>query len=342
VCIAALVSGSRFLDAAGEAFALELADYWNVRLEDWTAVRDTDFARRHGVAGYYLRTMPSAALSDDTALARIMPVKNRRIDPGLPATEQIGVDFLQLVRYGLRDPRDPLVRDTLKLVDTLLRVEVPQGYGWYRYTGDGYGEHADGRPYDGTGRGRLWPLFCGERGHYELLADGDARLQLQTMAAMSGASGMLPEQVWEVDAIPARGLFPGQPTGSAMPLAWAHAEYIKLACSILEGRPVDRPQPLWARYHGHRPTAHVWYWTPKAPLHHLPAGVRAAVCLGEPATIRWHSDGQPAQTRVTEALSIGLHLARLPALSATSGTLYLEVSPANGPPQYGQVVIGTP
>lgn len=326
VCIAALVSGSRFLDAGSEAFALELADYWNARLEDWTAVRGTAFAERNGVAGYYLRIMPPSALGDDTVLARVMPVKNRRIDPGLPAAEQIGVDFLQLVRYGLRDAHDPLVLDTIKLADRLLRVELPQGPCWYRYTGDGYGEHADGRPYDGTGRGRLWPLFCGERGHYELVGGGDAMRLLETMAALSGAAGMLPEQVWDADVLPARRLYPGRPTGSAMPLAWAHAEFIKLACSILEGRPVDRPEPLWARYHGHRPTAHVWFWTPKAPLHSIPAGVRVGLCRAEPTSVRWRADGQAWQTLATEPLSLGMHIARLPALPSDARNLYLELT----------------
>jgi len=219
VCIAALVSGARFLSAPAEGFSLELADYWNARLDDWTAVYDTELARRHGVRGYYLRIMPQSALSDDSALSRVMAVKNRLSDPGLNATEQIGVDFLQLVRYGLRQANTPLVRDTVKLVDALLRKEMPPGSCWYRYTGDGYGEHRDGSAYDGTGHGRLWPLLTGERGHYELVSGADALPQLRTMAAMAGAAGMLPEQVWDSDAIASRRLYPGKPTGSAMPLA---------------------------------------------------------------------------------------------------------------------------
>ncbi len=312
VCIAALVSGSRFLPTADEAFTLELADYWNARLEDWTAVRGTDFARRHGVSGYYLRVMPSSALSDDSVLARALPIKNRRIDPGLRATEQIGVDFLQLVRYGLREANDPLVRDTLVLVDELLRVELPQGPCWYRYTGDGYGEHADGRAYDGSGRGRPWPLLCGERGHYEVARGGKALPLLAAMAAMSSESGMLPEQVWDAAPIAERRLLTGQATGSAMPLAWAHAEYIKLACSILEGRPVDRPEPLWARYRGRRPHAHLWYWSPQAPIRAMPAGRRLGFCLPGPATVSWRVDGGDEQSLSTRELGIGVHVLRLP------------------------------
>ena len=318
VCIAALVSGSRFLPSADEAFALELADYWNQRLEDWTAVRGTEFARRHGISGYYLRVMPSSALSDNTVLARALPIKNRRSDPGLRATEQIGVDFLQLVRYGLREYNDPLVRDTLKLVDELLRVELDQGPCWYRYTGDGYGEHADGRAYDGTGHGRLWPLLSGERGHYELLAGGQPLALLAAMAAMGTDSGMLPEQVWDSAAVAQRGLERGRATGSAMPLAWAHAEYVKLACSILEGRPVDRPEPLWARYRGRRPEVYLWYWSPQAPIRAMPAGMRLGFCLADAATVSWRVDGGEEQSLSTRELGMGVHVLRLPAVKDAS------------------------
>jgi len=316
VCIAALVSGARFLPVSAESFALELADYWNARLDDWTAVRDTELARRHGVRGYYLRITPPSAFCDDNALSRVMAVKNRRDDPGLSAAEQIGVDFLQLVRYGLRDANAPLVRDSVKLVDALLRKDLPQGPCWYRYTGDGYGEHEDGAAYDGTGRGRPWPLLTGERGHYELLRGGDALACLRSMAAMAGQAGMLPEQIWDRDRIAARRLYPGGPTGSAMPLVWAHAEYIKLACSILEGRPVDRPAPLWARYHGHTPQAHIWYWSPQTPIRSFPASTRLGFCLSRPATVLWRTDDGGHQRVETVDPGLRAHVARLPLLPA--------------------------
>jgi glucoamylase len=321
VCIAGLVAGARFLDASAEGFVLELADYWNARLEDWTAVRDTELARRHEVPGYYIRIAPPEALVDPAALSRVMPVRNRFPDPGLSATDQIGVDFLQLVRFGLRRPDDPLVRGTLTLVDRTLRVELPQGPCWYRYTGDGYGEQDDGGPYVGTGRGRLWPLLTGERGHYELAAGRDAMPYLAAMAAMAGPAGMLPEQVWDRDAIPGKGLYPGGPNGSAMPLAWAHAEYVKLAYSILNGRPIDRPEPLWARYHGYRPTAHLWYWSPQVPIRRLPAGVRLGICLQQPAEVRFHVDDDAEQRLMSQQPVLDVHVIRLPELPAQARRL---------------------
>lgn len=316
VCIAALVSGARFLPVADEGFALELADYWNAQLDNWAAVRNTEFARAHGVDAYYPRIVPADVLTDDSALMRAMPIKNHEIDPGLPPTEQIGVDFLQLVRYGLRDPDDPLIRNTIKLVDELLEADLPQGPCWYRYTSDGYGEHPDGQAYDGNGQGRLWPLLTGERGHYELIRGGDALTYLYAMAGMGDGGGMLPEQVWDTEGIAEYGLKYGRATNSAMPLAWAHAEYIKLACSILKGDPVDRPEPVWTRYHGIRPDPEVWFWSLLAPLKSLPAGKRLGFCLPSAATIHWCTEAGEEQTLNTRPLAMGVHVARLPRLDS--------------------------
>ena len=86
----------------------------------------------------------------------------------------ISPDALALVRFGLRAPDDPRILNTIKVIDALLRVKLPQGPCWYRYNGDGYGEHEDGSPFDGTGIGRPWPLLAGERAHYELAAGTSA------------------------------------------------------------------------------------------------------------------------------------------------------------------------
>ena len=186
---------------------------------------------------------------------------NRAAEDSLvPGDEMVGTDFLALVRFGLRRADDPRICSSLVVADALLRSETPSGPVWHRYTGDGYGEHADGSPYDGTGIGRGWPLLVGERGHLELAAGRDAHPYLETMRRMTSRAGLLPEQVWDTEDIPARDLFCGRPSGSAMPLAWAHAEYIKLARSIALGHPIDRPQAAWDRYHGiaPEPTRATW------------------------------------------------------------------------------------
>jgi glucoamylase len=314
VCIAALVSGAGFLPAAAEGFVLELADYWNARLDEWTSVTGSALDRRYSVRGHYVRIAPPDAIRDAAAMGRVQPIRNRQQDPGLPAQEQIGGDFLQLVRYGLRDPDLPLMRDSVSLLDRTLRVDLPQGPCWYRYTGDGYGEHADGAPYDGTGLGHPWPLLTGERGHYELARGADALPYLRAMAAMADGAGMLPEQVWENAPLAERGLRLGGPTGSAMPLAWAHAEFVKLACSILRGHPVDRPEPLWARYHKAPAAAHVWFWSPQAPLRRLPAGHALALVSPAPGVVRWQFDSGAVGETATADPGLGVHVARLPTV----------------------------
>ena len=320
VCACALVCGAGFLDGPARSFALELADYWNACTEEWTSVRDTALARTVGVAGYYVRIAPPPDPLGNGGLSRILPIKNRACDPGLVAEEQVATDFLQLVRFGLRDPHDPLIAATIEVIDRQLRVETPSGPVWRRYTGDGYGEQPDGSPFDGVGQGRGWPLLTGERGHYELAAGGDPLPYLQSMAAMTGRAGLIPEQVWDADPIPERGLYPGKPSGSAMPLVWAHAEFIKLAMSCVLGHACDRPEAVWQRYRGRRPAVEHAVWTPRFPRGELRRGQRLCVCLPAPALVHYGLDGwQQAADVVTRDTGLGIHRAELPTAQLRPG-----------------------
>jgi glucoamylase len=316
VCIAALVTGAPLLKSVARDFVLGLADYWNARIEHWTAVSGTALARRLGVRGYYVREAPVQTVSDDLALSRVLPIKNRNGEADMLAEEQVGVDFLQLVRFGLRRADDPLIVDSLKVVDALLKVDTPSGPCWHRYNGDGYGEHADGSAFDGAGTGRAWPLLTGERGHYELSAGRDATPYLEAMANMSSNGGMLPEQIWDTAPLVARALHAGRPSGSAMPLAWAHAEFIKLVASRQCGRPLDLPTPVWQRYHGVRPEVRNAYWLSQAPLNEMAPATDLHVVLLAPGTIHWGVDGwQDPQDVVTQDTGLGVHV----ALLATQG-----------------------
>ena len=304
VCISALVTGSRFLSAQDAEIATAVADFWNSRLEDWTVARTGQFVHGMGLAGYYVREAPAGALASEDALCRVVPVKNRQHDPDLPAAEQVGLEFLQLVRFGLRAARDPLIVDSLKVADALLRVETPKGPVWHRYNGDGYGEHGDGTPFDGTGHGRGWPLLTGERGHYALAAGEDPLPYLAAMDAMTGRGGLIPEQVW--DEHPPTGHRPGEPSGSAMPLLWAHAEFIKLAVSRHLGRPTDRPAAVWERYGGRRPDPSVWLWTPAAPVVRMPRGKSLWILLPRAALLRWGINGwQKIRDTAAEGAGLG-------------------------------------
>ena len=309
VCIAALVAGARYLPADGRELALAFADYWNARLEDWTSVADTPLARRFDVPGYYVRVAPPQALTDRVPKDSVLAIKNRAHDPHLSAAEQVGVDFLQLVRFGLRRADDPLILATVRVADALLKVDTPTGPCWHRYNGDGYGEHTDGSPYNGTGRGRPWPLLTGERGHYEIVAGRDPLPLIIAMARMASPGGMLPEQIWDAPPIAARGLEPGRPTGAAMPLVWAHAEYLKLVISRGLKRPFDRPPAVWERYRAERPALTRVIWCEHAPAGELPEGCALTVALREPGVVHWGLDGwQDVRDQETTANSLGLHV----------------------------------
>lgn len=320
-CIAALVCGAPWLPEPARSWALRIADDWNSRIEEWTAVHDTALARAHDVAGYYVRIAPPVDTDGLPHLERILPIKNRTHDPGLAAENQVATDFLHLVRVGLRAPDDPLVVDTVKVADALLRVQTPAGPAWHRYVGDGYGEHADGSPFDGAGCGRAWPLLSGERGHYELAAGRDPLPYLQSMAAMVGRCGLMPEQIWDEASSPRQWLTLGRPTGSAMPLVWAHAEFVKLAASRALRRPYDRPEAVWRRYGGHRPAPAQALWTPRAPIAQIRSGQALWLCLPRPARVHHGVDGWQAVADSDAAENgLGEYVVALPASGLQAGT----------------------
>src|ERR1019366_4706379 len=147
-----------------------------------------------------------------------VPMKNLAdLNATSAAADLISTDALALVRFGLRAADDPRILSTITLIDSLLKMNPPTGPAWRRYNGDGYGEHADGEPFDGNGVGRAWPLLTGERAHYELQAGNlaAARRLMATLESFAGDGGLLPEQIWDADDIPERELFFGRPAGSA-------------------------------------------------------------------------------------------------------------------------------
>jgi glucoamylase len=311
--VAALVVAADHLPEPAASYCLELADDWNASIEEWTYARGTRLAREHGVDGHYVRIASPDVLAGAPLSTPVM-VRNRPAGSSMvPADEMVGTDFLAFVRFGLRLPDDPRIVSSLAVADAVLRTETPSGPVWHRYTGDGYGEHADGRAYDGTGIGRGWPLLVGERGHYELDAGGDARPYLEAMRRMASDGGMLPEQVWDSEAIPERGLFPGRPSGSAMPLAWAHAEYVKLVRSIVLGHAIDRPEAAWRRYHGRAPTTTRATWRFSARRSSMTAGRTLRLEVMAPARVRYSTDGRQTWTDLdARDTGLGVWVADIP------------------------------
>ncbi len=325
--VAALLAAADLADLNGEpslaAYLRQTADTWNANIERWTYVTQTDLARSIGVEGYYVRVAPPESADAASPAGGFVPIKNR--PPGqssAPAAQIVSPDALALVRFGLRAADDPRIVNTLKVVDALLKVETPFGPAWHRYNDDGYGEHEDGSPFDGVGVGRAWPLLTGERAHYELAAGRkDAALRLlATLEAFANEGGLLPEQIWDAQDIPDKELYFGRATGSAMPLVWAHAEYIKLRRSLHDARVFDMPPQPVQRYQRARTDSPYAIWRLNHKCRTIPAGRTLRVEVPAAAHIRWSADdwrtGQQIETWDT---GLGIHVADLPTSGFSAG-----------------------
>jgi glucoamylase len=226
----------------------------------------------------------------------------------------VSLDALAFVRFGLRAADDPRILSTVKVIDATLKVETPRGPAWHRYQGDGYGEHPDGDPYDGTGVGRAWPLLTGERAHYELAAGRThvAEYLAQAMETIARDAGLLPEQLWDSADIPARELFIGHASGSAMPLVWAHAEYLKLCRSLFDGRIFDQPAQTVERYVVQQKTSDRIIWRFNNKVRSMPANKTLRVETLAPAIVHWSADGwRTAHDTPTRDTTLGVHIADL-------------------------------
>jgi glucoamylase len=326
--IAGLLAAAALAEEAHEPIAAqylrETADNWNANIERWCYVRDTELAREHGVEGYYVRIAPADVGESASIKDGYVPIKNR--PPGQsqqPAAQIISPDALALVRFGLRAPDDPRILNTIKVVDAVLKLETRYGPIWHRYNDDGYGEKDDGSPYDGTGIGRAWPLLVGERAHYELAA-GHYEVAEQLMHAMdafAGDGGMIPEQVWDQPDIPERELFFARPSGSAMPLVWAHAEYIKLRRSLREHRVMDMPPQPVERYLVHHEGSPFTTWRFNQKTRMMPAGKILRVETRSSAVVHWTADGwQTARDCESIDSTLSIHYADLPTTDLKPGT----------------------
>jgi glucoamylase len=324
--ISGLLAAADLADAVGQAdiatHLRETADYWNDNIERWTYAQDSDLARQLGVEGYYVRIAPPDSDCAASPLEGFVPIKNR--PPGqseLRAVHLISPDSLALVRFGLRSPDDPRILNTIKVVDALLKVNLPQGPCWYRYNGDGYGEHEDGSAFDGTGMGRPWPLLAGERAHYELAAGRPQAAEdlLKVMELSTEGGRLIPEQVWDADDIPALELFRGKPSGSACPLVWAHSEYIKLRRSLRDGKIFDQPPQTVLRYQVEGKKSVYCEWRFNNKCRTIPRGKKLRLLLPAPAVVHWSFDGWVTAQDTNTRDPLGVFVADLPSHPLAAG-----------------------
>ncbi len=295
--VSALLVAADLAQSMGQSqpaeFLRQMADTWNDNIERWTYVMNSDLARQVGVDGYYVRISPPDEDGAASPLPGFVPIKNHALSTSnAPAIEIVSPDVLALVRFGLRAPDDPRMLNTVKIIDELLRVNLPQGPAWYRYNCDGYGEHEDGSPFDGTGIGRPWPLLAGERAHYELAAGrtASAEVLLGVLENSTGTSRLIPEQVWDTTDIPERELSAGKASGSACPLVWAHSEYIKLRRSLVDGKIFDQPPQIVERYLKRTLSSEYFNWRFNNKPRTMPCGKKLRLLLMEPALLHWSFD----------------------------------------------------
>ncbi len=326
--ISALLAAADIADLTGHndaaAIMRDTADAWNDNIDRWIYATGGDLAQQLGVKGYYVRISPPDSGSAASPTQGFVPIKNR--PPGQDheiASHIVSPDALALVRFGLRAPDDPRILNTLRVIDALLAVELPQGPCWYRYNGDGYGEHKDGSAFDGNGIGRPWPLLAGERAHYALAAGHpDEAKALLTVIELStvGESRSIPEQVWDAADIPALELFRGKPSGSACPLVWAHSEYIKLLRSIRDGKIFDQPPQTVQRYLVEKRVRTIFGWRMNNKTRTIPRGKVLRIVLISPATVHWSIDGwKTTQDTKTRDSGLGIHTLDLPTASLPVG-----------------------
>jgi glucoamylase len=327
--ISALLAAAEIAELTGNAtiasYLCDVADAWNDNVERWIYATGGDLADQLGVEGYYVRIAPPDSDGAASPTQGFVPIKNRPPGEtnGERASHIISPDALALVRFGLRAPDDPRILNTVRVIDALLRVQLPQGRCWYRYNGDGYGEHKDGSPFDGSGIGRPWPLLAGERAHYELAAGRPKEAEsLLTMieACTSGEGRLLPEQVWDADDIPSLELFRGKPTGSACPLVWAHSEYIKLRRSLRDGKIFDQPPQTVQRYLVEKPVRQIFGWRFNNKTRSVPRHKKLRIALLNPGVVHWSVDGwKTAQDTEARNTGLGTYIVDLPTASLPVG-----------------------
>jgi glucoamylase len=255
--IAGLVCAADFANRSSDtndaAQYLQFADAWRNNVANWTFTTNGFY----GDNCYYIRIdqnqQPNANVQLTFGNGSGAHDPRAIVDGG----------FLELVRLGDMSPGNWTILETVPKYDSLLKQTIPgKGDAWFRYNDDGYGEHNDGTPYNGTGRGRLWPIFTAERGIYEISKSGngaDGQSYLAALKNFSSQAGFIPEQVWNISTnitgwetdTPTNNT-PGTATGSMRPLSWVMGEYINLMAAMKNGHN-DAPSVVVQRYASDQP-----------------------------------------------------------------------------------------
>ena len=267
--ITGLTVAAEIARASGDAAS---GDRYQLAADDYAKKVEARMFTTQGTLGdgdYFLRLSRNEDPNDH------LPLGENNGQPALPEDQIIDGGFLELVRYGVRPANASSILATLPEYDDQgredrlrVRYDIGDVPAWRRYGNDGYGENMETGGNYGVGgmtpgqRGRLWPIFTGERGHYELaraieggVSNAEIRAIRRTyvagMEAMANGGYLLSEQIWDgVGNATQHHYRGGQSTNSATPLAWSHAEYLKLLRSLADRQVWDRYAPVAERYAG--------------------------------------------------------------------------------------------
>jgi len=202
-------------ELTGETLPAMIADLWQSEVERWTLVQQSPLGKN-----YYLRAQPALSHNGEPS-QRVLDLNQSFKNLGPLAPEElIDGGFLDLVRYGIRDPRDTRILNTLRLYDHPL-LGISSGLHYRRHNLD----------HTGTAlKEGVFPVLAGERGIYAIAA-GDferARAELHALEISANENGLIPEKLLKN-------------TNAVTPLMWAHSEDILLHSSLEEGSVFDQP-----------------------------------------------------------------------------------------------------
>jgi glucoamylase len=317
--IAALVCAADFAagDPATAQFLLDYADFLESHLEAWTVTTQGQLVP--AIPKHYIRILPKSGPTDPENPNDVWIQIHNRVNLWSPARNVVDGGFLELVRYGIRSPQDPIIKDSVTVIDAILKDNLPKGACYRRYNLDGYGQNDDGSPFNNTGVGRPWPLLTGERAHYELAAGGSTSSYVKTLEAFAGDNCLIAEQLWNAPNLntPTMALIFGGATGSSMPLAWAHAEYIKLVRSTADGKVFDRIDIVANRYLAAHNASPLEIWNFNRQVSAIPQGKTLRIQSAAAFQLHWTADNW-ATVHDTPSIAV-----------SAIGVNYLDLAPAD-------------
>ncbi len=341
--IAGLVAAADLAKANGDlksaAVWLGVADDMQRSIKAWTVTTNGPLSANP----YFIRLSktgdPNAAITYNVGNG----------GPTLDQRSVIDAGFLELVRLGELPASDPDVARSLPIVDATIRSMTPSGPGWHRYNGDGYGDRAsDGQPWapSGQGTGHVWPVLSAERAEQSLVTGDSVKAAslLAGMNAFASGVGLIPEQDWELPAVAASafgtdptvasiGFADGRAAGSASPLTWSAAAFVRLTADLAAKRNVALPAVTYARYVAHTQGATTLTVTSpldKTAVSGSPVTVTGTTSIGNTVYVSaTNTDANSATTVVSgPAAPDGSFSLNVPITGGTSVLNVVAVSPS--------------